>query len=42
MEAALPVADVIGALAVLRTDGLAQRRDGMWWRVPSGAKSCHA
>lgn len=41
-EAALPVADVIGALAVLRTDGLAQRRDGMWWRVPSGAKSCHA
>jgi DNA processing protein len=42
VDAALPVADVIGALAVLRTDGLAQRRDGLWWRTPSGGKSCHA
>ncbi len=32
-DAALPVADVIGALAVLHTDGLARRRDGLWWRI---------
>lgn len=35
VDAALPVADVIGALAVLRTDGLARRRDGLWWREPT-------
>ncbi|MEO7124744.1 MAG: DNA-processing protein DprA [Nakamurella sp.] len=39
VEAALHVNDVIGALAVLRTDGLVERRDGLWGRVPhpSGA-----
>lgn len=42
VDAALPVADDIGALAVLRTGGLAERRDGLWWRAPSGGKSCHA
>lgn len=42
IDAALPVADVIGALAVLRADGLAQRRDGLWWRTPSDGKPCHA
>lgn len=38
-EAALAVPDVIGALAVLRTEGLAERRDGMWARsaLPVGA-----
>lgn len=33
VEAALPVGDVIGALAVLHTDGLARRKDGLWWRT---------
>lgn len=33
IEAALDTADVIGALAVLRTDGLAERRDGLWIRA---------
>ncbi len=32
-DAALPVPDVIGALAMLRTFGLAQRRDGLWCRT---------
>ncbi|MBN9609385.1 MAG: hypothetical protein BGO26_06935 [Actinobacteria bacterium 69-20] len=32
-EAALPVPDVMGALAVLQTFGLAQRRDGLWCRA---------
>lgn len=32
-EAALPVADVMGALAVLHTEGLARKKDGLWCRT---------
>lgn len=38
-EAALPVAEVIGALAVLQTLGLADRAGGLWWRCRPPARS---
>lgn len=41
-EAALPAADVIGALAVLHTSGLAEKRNGLWFRTPGRSPSCRA
>lgn len=36
-EASLAAADVIGALAILQTDGLVERRDGLWVRSMTGS-----